>query len=55
MEWLSQEAPYRVKVGYPRNQGDRDSQEIRAYTMALINEIKALLPLNPLYGEELKH
>jgi ATP-dependent Lon protease len=53
-EWLSHEAPYRVKVDYPRSQGDRDSQEIRAYAMALINEIKALLPLNPLYGEELK-
>jgi ATP-dependent Lon protease len=53
-EWLSDEAPYRVKVTYPRSQGDRDSQEIRAYAMAIINEIKALLPLNPLYGEELK-
>lgn len=53
-EWLSHEAPYRVKVTYPRSQGDRDSQEIRAYAMAIINEIKALLPLNPLYGEELK-
>ena len=54
IEWLSHEAPYRVKVDYPRSQGDRDSQEIRAYAMAIINEIKALLPLNPLYGEELK-
>jgi ATP-dependent Lon protease len=28
--------------------------EIKAYAVALINTIKELLPLNPLYGEELK-
>lgn len=54
VRWLNDEPPYRVQVEYPRSQGDRDSDEIKAYAMALIKEIKELLPLNPLYGEELK-
>ena len=29
--------------------------EIKAYAMALISAIKELLPINPLYSEELKH
>ena len=47
--------PYRVQVEYPRNQDDHDSDEIKAYAMALIKALKDLLPLNPLYSEELKH
>jgi len=54
VRWLSDKAPYLVQVEYPRSQGDRDSDEIKAYAMALIKEIKELLPLNPLYSEELK-
>ncbi len=54
VRWLSDKPPYLVQVEYPRSQGDRDSDEIKAYTMALIKEIKELLPLNPLYSEELK-
>jgi ATP-dependent Lon protease len=46
--------PYLAQVEYPSSQGDRDSDEIKAYAMALIKEIKELLPLNPLYSEELK-
>jgi len=52
--WLSSEPPYLVEVDYPDNSGERDSDEVRAYAMALINTIKELLPLNPLYSEELK-
>lgn len=52
--WLSSEPPYLVEVDYPDNAGERDSDEVRAYAMALINTIKELLPLNPLYSEELK-
>ncbi|QIB64801.1 endopeptidase La [Kineobactrum salinum] len=55
LRWLSKSQPYRVQVEYPRSQGDRDSDEIKAYSMAVIKEIKELLPLNPLYSEELKH
>ncbi|MFV8819462.1 endopeptidase La [Haliea sp. E17] len=54
VRWLSEEPPYLVQVEYPSSQGDRESDEVRAYAMALIKEIKELLPLNPLYSEELK-
>ena len=54
VRWLSDKAPYLVQVEYPPSSGDRDSDEIKAYAMALIKEIKELLPLNPLYSEELK-
>jgi ATP-dependent Lon protease len=54
VRWLNDSPPYLVQVEYPRSQGDRDSDEIKAYAMALIKEIKELLPLNPLYSEELK-
>jgi ATP-dependent Lon protease len=52
--WLHTEPPYLVEVDYPDSPGDRDSDEVRAYAMALINTIKELLTLNPLYSEELK-
>ncbi|NQX88831.1 MAG: endopeptidase La [Halioglobus sp.] len=54
VRWLNDKPPYLVQVEYPRSQGDRDSDEIKAYAMALIKEIKELLPLSPLYSEELK-
>jgi len=55
VRWLSDEPPYRVQVEYPRSQGDRDSDDIKAYTMAVLQAVKELVPLNPLYSEELKH
>jgi len=55
VRWLSEQPPYLAQVEYPRSQGDRDSDEIKAYAMALIKQIRELLPLNPLYSEELKH
>ncbi|MGH8354472.1 MAG: endopeptidase La, partial [Pseudomonas sp.] len=52
--WLSRRPPYLVEVDYPQSaQDSRD--EVKAYGMALINAIKELLPLNPLYSEELKN
>jgi ATP-dependent Lon protease len=54
VRWLNDKPPYRVQVEYPRSQGDRDADEVKAYAMALIKEIRELLPLNPLYSEELK-
>ncbi len=54
VRWLSDKPPYLVQVEYPRNQGDRESDEVKAYAMALVREIRELLPLNPLYSEELK-
>ncbi|SFC00071.1 ATP-dependent Lon protease [Marinospirillum celere] len=52
--WISRKPPYLVEVSYPKEQKDT-SDEARAYALSLINGIKELLPLNPLYGEELKH
>ena len=54
VEWLSETPPYKVRVEYPSEPGRPDSEEIRAYSIAIINTIKELLPLNPLYSEELK-
>lgn len=52
--WSHRAAPYLVEVDYPDNAVADRSDEVRAYAMALINTIKELLPLNPLYSEELK-
>ena len=54
VKWLSDKPPYRVQVEYPNEPGKPESEEIRAYAMAIINTIKELVPLNPLYSEELK-
>lgn len=54
VRWLNREAPFIAQVEYPRSKGDKDSDEIKAYGMALIAAIKELLPLNPLYSQELK-
>ena len=54
VRWLNEEGPLVAQVEYPRSQGDRESDEIKAYAMAIIAAIKELLPLNPLYSEELK-
>ncbi len=53
-KWLSHKPPYLVEVDYPEAPVD-ERDEVRAYAMALINSIKELLPLNPLYSEELKN
>ncbi|OAN23645.1 endopeptidase La [Pseudomonas oryzihabitans] len=53
--WLRrQRPPYLVEVEHLRPSPD-PSDEVKAYGMALINAIKELLPLNPLYSEELKN
>ncbi len=53
-EWLRRERPFAARVEYFPEQSATDSTEVKAYTTAIINVIKELLPLNPLYGEELK-
>jgi ATP-dependent Lon protease len=52
-KWLSEAPPYLVEVTYPRESKD-ESDELKAYGMSIINAIKELVALNPLYGEELK-
>ncbi len=55
-EWLSGKAPYYARVDYPPDarQNAGNGEENKAYALAIINAIKELLPLNPLYSEELK-
>lgn len=53
--WINRQPPYLVEVDYPENAIGGDGDEVRAYAMALIKAIRDLLPLNPLYSEELKH
>ncbi|EAQ96052.1 endopeptidase La [Congregibacter litoralis] len=55
VRWLNNKPPYRVQVEYPRSQGDRESDDVKAYAMAVLQAVKELLPLNPLYSEELRH
>ncbi len=53
-DWVSTDRPFQVRVRYFPETDYKDLPEIRAYVTAIINTIKELLPLNPLYGEELK-
>ncbi|PNE01144.1 ATP-dependent protease La [Alcanivorax sp. MD8A] len=52
--WLNRKRPYMAEVSYPEPRTDAD-ETVRAYGMAIINTIKELLPLNPLYNEGLRH
>lgn len=54
-KWLNRAVPLTAEVDYPENAINKEDEETRAYAMALINAIKELLPLNPLYSEELKN
>jgi len=52
--WIHDSVPFHARVSYlPEPAGPPDEQ-VRAYAMAVINTIKELLPLNPLYVEELR-
>jgi len=52
--WLDQEPPLAVNVQYFPDRATEITEEHKAYAVAIINTIKELIPLNPLYGEELK-
>jgi len=54
VQWLSRTPPFLAEVEYPQPALEPEN-EVKAYAMALINTIKELLPLNPLYSEELKN
>jgi len=54
VKWLSNEPPYHVQVEYLSEEDQADVEELRAYSLAVINTLKELIPLNPLYSEELK-
>ncbi|NVJ50786.1 MAG: endopeptidase La [Gammaproteobacteria bacterium] len=53
-KWLTDEPPFIVEVEYPNEPEYRDIDELKAYAVAIINTLKELVPLNPLYSEELK-
>ncbi len=55
IKWLSSAPPYLAQVQYATNEINLNDDQVRAYAMAIINTIKELLPLNPLYSEELKY
>lgn len=55
IKWISSQPPYLAQVEYPSEEKYSDNEQVRAYAMAIINTIKELLPLNPLYSEELKY
>lgn len=54
-KWLSNKPPFYAEVEYiSDNIKKYDPIQIRAYILAIINSIKKLIPLNPIYNEELK-
>ena len=55
LDWVSRERPFTVRARYFPEPQFQQASDLKAYSVAIINTIKELLPLNPLYGEELKH
>ncbi|TVT58035.1 MAG: endopeptidase La [Sedimenticola thiotaurini] len=53
-QFVSKKTPFRAQVHYFTEESVSPNDEIKAYAMAIINTIKELVPLNPLYGEELR-
>ena len=52
--WARRKHPFTANVSYFPDLRAKETVEIKAYTTAIVNIIKELLPLNPMYGEELK-
>ncbi len=50
---VSRETPFTARIEYLPEPAS-NSKEIKPYAVAIINTIKELLPLNPLYAEELR-
>ncbi len=57
LEWLRATPPFLARIEYPndpRHDNPGEAGELKAYAMAIITALKELMPLNPLYSEELK-
>ncbi len=54
VKWLTEEPPFIARVEYPEEPEYVNPEELKAYAIAIINTLKELVPLNPLYSEELK-
>ncbi len=52
--FASRKRPFSARVDYMPEPSPEPEDQIKAYAMAVINTIKELLPLNPLYVEELR-
>jgi len=54
--WLSREIPFLVEVEYPgaAEIEDGDESEVKAYALSMINGVRELVQINPLYTEEVK-
>ena len=53
VEWLDEEAPYRARVRYINDSKVKDD-ESKAYSIAILDAIKELIRLNPLFSEDLR-
>ncbi|AEG31211.1 endopeptidase La [Thiomicrospira cyclica] len=53
-DWVNETSPYATKVTYPTDIRTGTDQEYKAYGLAIMNAFRELLPLNPLYSEELR-
>lgn len=52
-EFVTEAQPFRARVRYWREPSETNSEEIKAYSVALINTIRELVKNNPLFKEEL--
>ncbi|GAB3476857.1 endopeptidase La [Marinomonas epiphytica] len=53
VEWLSNETPFLAKVRYLQDEKTSDD-EAKAYSIAILDAIKELIRLNPLFNEDLR-
>ena len=53
--WLTTEPPFSTQIEFLDDDLHSDADQLKAYAIAIINTIKELIPLNPLYKEELKY
>lgn len=53
IEWLDEEAPYRARVRYLSDSKVSDD-ESKAYSISILDSIKELIRVNPLFSEDLR-
>jgi ATP-dependent Lon protease len=53
--WINESTPYKAFVSYPDDIRTATDKEYKAYGLAIMNAFRELLPLNPLYSEELRY
>ncbi|TBR38304.1 endopeptidase La [Marinomonas agarivorans] len=53
IEWLDEEAPYRARVRYLTDIAVKDD-ETKAYSISILDSIKQLIKINPLFNEDLR-